>query len=286
MSGLDNFVNAATGGGPAEKTFYGAQVTGVNGDGTVDLRYLGGDHAGIDCLASYTNRTSGDVVVVRSDGIHWLVIGKLGAEVNSIPNISWGNGSPVGSDWASSTAVKVRPGQIYIQGSGMAADNTYVTPQAIIPASFDRAFQGNLWNHAFSGRPAQGQEVVTGLFGSGVWSGGWYYSTDLTNAVQAKTVKRMELRIERGAEPWGLDEPVIPWIYAHDDNAQGTSLSFVAGPYAGTPLAIGQSAWWQVPDAIITMLNASTAAGFGIASSLPEEFMVMAELAGDVRIYN
>jgi hypothetical protein len=286
MTGVDQFVNAASGGGGSERTFYGAVVTGVNGDGTVDLRYLGEDHAGIDCFASYTNRRSGDVVVIKADGVRWYVMGKLGAEVNSVPNISWGNGSPVGSDWATSASVKVRPGQIYIQGTAFAADNRTDTPQAIIPAHFDRAFQNNLWNHAFSGRPAQGVETITGLFGSGEWRGGWYYSTDLTDAVQAKTVLGMELRIERGAEPWGLDEPVIPWIYAHDDTSQGTSLSFVAGPYAGTPLAVGQSAWWQVPASIIAMLNSGSAAGFGIYSTLPEEFMVMAEMAGDVRIYN
>jgi len=285
VTGLDQFVNAASGGENREKTLYGAQVTGINADGTVDLRYLGGEHSGIECLGSYTNRTTGDIVMIKSDGIRWVVLGKLGAEVNSIPNISWGNGSPVGSDWsAAASSIKVRPGQIYIQGTAFAS--TVPTPQAIINASFDRAFQNNLWNHAFSGRPAQGQETITGLFGSGTWAGAWYYSTDLTTAVQAKTVRSMELRIERGAEPWGLDEPVIPWIYAHDDNTQGTSLTMVAGPYAGVPLAIGQSAWWQVPDTIINMLNAGTAAGFGIASLLADEFMVMAEMAGDVRIYN
>ena len=147
MSGLDKFVNAASGGGPQERTFYGAVVTGVNGDGTVDLRYLGADHAGIDALASYTNRKTGDVVMVRSDGIHWVVMGQLAAEVNAVPNISWGNGSPVGGDWATSSSVKVRPGQIYIQGTAFAADNTLTTPQAIVPASFDRAFQTNSWNH-------------------------------------------------------------------------------------------------------------------------------------------
>jgi len=286
VSGLENFVNAAAGSASGEQTFYGAEVTGMNSDGTVDLRYLGEDHPGIDCLSSYTNRVSGDLVVVRSDGVHWIVMGKLGNEVDSSPNLSWGNGNPYGSDWAVATDIRVRPGQVYIKGTALAADNYTVTPQAIIEQQFDRAFQSNSWNHAFSGRPAQGVEEITGLFGSGAWSGGWYYQSDIFNAVQAKTVRSMEFRIERGAEPWGLDEAVTPWIYAHNDSVQGTSLSFVLGPYAGTPLQIGQSAWWQVPQVMIDMFNAGTAKGFGVSSSKPEEFMVFADMAGDVRIYN
>lgn len=286
MSGADQFANALSGGGQNATTFTGAIVSGVERDGTVDVRYLGEEHSGIECLASYTNRQVGDQVMIRDSGSRWTVLGKIGAEISGMPNISWGTGSPVGSDWETSASVKVRPGQIYIQGAAFAADNYSTTPQAPISLSDDRAFQSGTWNHAFSGRPAQGVDT-TGLFGSGAWSGGWEYNTNVQVAVAAKTVRSMQLRLERGAEPWGLDEPVIPRIYVHDTTAFGSSEpTAVAGPYNGPALNVGQSIWWQVPQVIIDLFTANSAKGFMIKSSLEEDFMVMAEQSGDVQIWN
>lgn len=288
MRGIDKFARIAQdtrSKGQEAHEFTGAIVSGINADGTVDLRYLGEDHPSIDCMANYTNRLVGDVVMVRDNGIMWMVLGKIGGENESVPNISWGNGNPVGSDWsAAATSIKVRENQIYIQGT--AFSSSVPTPQAIHEPSSDRAYQGGVWNHAFSGRPAQGIES-SGLFGSGTWAGGWYYDNRIIDAVTPKAVRSMELRIERGAEPFGLDEAIVPKIYVHNSaNAAATEPANVAGPYYGTPLEIGQSAWWQVPAAVIALFNTSAIKGFHIKADTADEFMVMAEYCGQVRITN
>jgi hypothetical protein len=60
--------------------FTGSYVTSVNADGTVALSYLGEVHPYVEALASYTDRQIGDLVIVRSNGDHWTVIGKVGPE--------------------------------------------------------------------------------------------------------------------------------------------------------------------------------------------------------------
>jgi hypothetical protein len=284
MSGAESFVNAIQySDGQDSEMINGAVVTGINLDGTVDLNYLGQIHPGIECLSSYTNRIAGDLVMVRSSGSRWTVLGSVGA---APPSISWGTGSPVGGDWETAASVKVRPGQLYVQGTAFAAENYIPTPQALITMSSDRAFQAGIWDHQFSGRPAQGVDS-SGMYGTGVWAGGWFYGSDISTAAAAKTVKRMELRIERGAEPLGLDEPIIPLVYVHNtSSAPATEPAVVSGPYRGTALEIGQSAWWQLPDEVIALFVANSVKGFLIKADTPEEFMVMAEYAGDVRITN
>ena len=79
MSGVYDLAKASA---PVEgqeaHEFTGAFVISVNGDGTVGLNYLGEVHPYVEALASYMDRQIGDLVLVRSMGDHWTVIGRVG----------------------------------------------------------------------------------------------------------------------------------------------------------------------------------------------------------------
>jgi hypothetical protein len=116
MSGAEQLAKAAWfEQGQEVHEFNGATVTNINTDGTVNLNYLGEDHLNIAAMSSYLDRKTGDFVIIRSNGDHWIVIGKVGVEYDPQdhvvippiptippipaapvmpPSVTWGNADP------------------------------------------------------------------------------------------------------------------------------------------------------------------------------------------------
>lgn len=113
MSGAEDLAKAASiEEGQEAHEFNGAFITSVNDDGTVNLNYLGGDHQHVVVMNSYVDRKVGDFVLVRSNGDHWIVLGKVGAPLDITaqvtfppppiipdppvmpPSVTWGNAAP------------------------------------------------------------------------------------------------------------------------------------------------------------------------------------------------
>lgn len=290
MSGAEQFINAAFGShGQQEREFSGAVVTGINKDNTVNVNYLGQEHVGLDAMSSYTNRLPGDVVMIRSNGASWVIIGRAGGEADSSPSISWGYGSPEGDGWVDVTATYVHPdGRVYFRRSGTFSGdytNTISTPQPmILPSSDYNYIDDNLLD---TSTPLQGTyDGTDAAYAAGPWSGAWIYGTQVTDAVAAKEVRSMEVRLERYQGDHGLDGPVSLRIYTHDHTDKVSTLVTNFGPFAGPSLELGQSTWWPVPRRIIDLFVSDSVKGFAIKSSRPEDFFVAAKACGEVRIYN
>jgi hypothetical protein len=288
MSGADQFVNAAFGShGQQDHEFSGAVITGVNKDGTVNVNYLGADHIGIDASSGYTNRLPGDVVMIRSNGMQWIVIGKVGGELDTQPSISWGYGAPAGSGWVAATDVYVhQDGRLYVHRTGTFAGdyaNTIPTPQQVIEAASDITFANN---QAMDIRmPTQGMDTRPDHT-PGPWAAAWVYGNDITTACAIKPVRSMEVWFERDESDHGSEDPVQLKIYLHDHTSDPSTLITSHGPTPGPFLAPGQSQWWPMPRKFVDQFESGGAKGIAIKSSLTEDFIICTESSGSVRIYN
>lgn len=288
MSGADQFVNAAASShGQQDHEFSGAVITGVNKDGTVNVNYLGVEHAGIDASSGYTNRLPGDVVMIRSNGVQWVVIGKIGGELETQPSISWGFGAPVGSDWAVASDVYVHPdGRIYVRRSGTFAgdfSNTIPTPQPLIEPTSDISFVND---QAMDTRlPTQGMDIRDG-YDPGPWSAAWIYGTDISDACAVKAVRSVEIWFEREESDHGREDPTQLKIYLHDHTSLPSTLVVTHGATPGPFLMPGQGVWWPMPMKFVDQFVADTAQGIAIKSNLVEDFLICTKDSGSVRIYN
>jgi hypothetical protein len=133
--------------------FTGAFVISVNGDGTVGLNYLGEEHPYVEALSSYMDRQIGDLVLVRSMGDHWTVIGRVGdafqvyippqptvppahghpyTDITSPPPVvTWGLTDPVGTGWnviVTGAAWGNNDGRLYFKSGGGTTPPTQPPP--------------------------------------------------------------------------------------------------------------------------------------------------------------
>lgn len=322
MTGAEQLAKAAwIEDGQEVHEFNGATVTSVNPDGTVNLNYLGENHLNITAMTSYLDRHSGDFVIVRSNGDHWIVIGKVGIEYDPQshvvippipgtpvmpPSVTWGTTDPVGTGWnviIANSAWGNNDGRIYFKtatgtppppvvqppdtpGSGTVYTN--ITPQAAEswtnPTDDALNAIAYLWYSDATNKNAQGKLIKSG-YNPGPYAGSWYYNHDLENAAN-KNPSKMELWLKRDTGDFGPSGPVTPKIYIH----QGLTLfkgalPVDAGPWTGPQLTPGQGAWWTVPASVVTQLKtAGSSRAFMIYSGLTSDLMTLTTDSGLVRV--
>ena len=230
--------------GQTAHEFVGAFVTGLNADGTVRVSYLDEEHPSVAAMSYYVNRQIGDNVVIRSNGDHWIVLGRIGLEdVIEVPVPPGDPGGPgptlLPSSFKNYAATEYGPG-------------TWLFDRPFNIAKQIQGYNGGFW-------PA-----LVG-YDAGPWACGYYFGETLRDAFITNTITKAEIKFKRSAETAGNPAAITPKIYFHQLASAGADLVVTSiGPYNGPALTRGAEGWFEIPPLMFG--SATSWRGFYIAS--------------------
>ena len=211
--------------GQTAHEFTGAFITGVNSDGTVRVSYLDEEHPSVAAMSYYTNRQIGDNVLIRSNGDHWIVLGRIGFEdVLSIPPSA--PVLPTIGTLLPYTSTRFHA-HLYSGTTWLFDEPTMITPMA------------------------QGQDPATDR-----WASAWYFNQVLRDAIIAGSFSKVEIKFVRNTSVHGSSGAVSPVIYMHT-LPQPTSDLIVTntGPFTGPALTRGAEGWWEMPTTLVDSIK-------------------------------
>jgi hypothetical protein len=252
-------------------------VDSVNSDGTLSVTVRGATLP-LAASRSYLDRNEGDTVLVTVRAGELIAEGTVGqpytvpvAPAETISDLS----APSGVGWQ-----EIVTGQFWVRqlDSGGLIEKWYKRVAAYVPPAPTPSTPATLTLTAVAADTyrsgsglARGYAEQGDYSGNGLQTGVWVFGTGAWAPLSGKTIQAVRVRIQRRSERHGSYGSTLTHLWLHGAAIMPQSTPTLIGPEHVVSLSLGQEWTGNVPTTWGSLLQAGTAQGVAMSTSVASE---------------